>query len=105
MLFPIMVSHFLLPDIPPVYPGQSEDDTMTRAYFKHHCAWVASQDFHDQMASFVHATPFDMRRVQLRHEKRMRWIARMCGFDAVSCFERMSLKLLQRDEEMRAMTV
>jgi hypothetical protein len=105
MQYPTLESHFMLPSIPSVYPGQEADWKMSPEYFKHHSGWTASHNFEDQLALFEHATVFDVSQVRKHHERHMRKIARMNGYDAASRFERMSIKLLQRAEAERAMTI
>ena len=105
MQYPRLESHSLLPYIPSVYPGQETDWKMSPEYFKHHSGWVGSQNFQDQLTLFVHATWADALLVEGKHHKRMRKLARMNGYDAVSRFERMSILMLQRDKALRDMTI
>ena len=105
MLYPTLESRLGLPYVPSIYPGQDEDWIMSLDYFRHHSTWMTSQNLQDQLALFVHCTPYDIRQVQKHHAKRMRTLARMNGYDVASRFELMSIKLLRRYEEDRAMTV
>lgn len=81
MQFPTLVSDFLRPSLPSVYPGQTAGYGMSREYFMHHSRWTLSGDFRDQLAGFEHKTPFDVDRVTKKHQRRMRMIAEKNGYD------------------------
>ena len=90
--------------LPARYPGETAHWGMSREYYRHHKGWTSSSDFRDQIRDLQVTAE---REVWVRswHDDHMAELARLNGFDAVSCFNSLSSRLLRRDEESRPMTI